>query len=44
MFLNPRWKGFDVARDASGHWRHSARRNRARPGLSLADVPGLTQY
>ncbi|MEU2740000.1 ATP-dependent DNA ligase [Streptomyces sp. NPDC007095] len=31
-----------VARDASGRWRHPARRHRARPDLSPADVPRLT--
>ncbi|WP_235614041.1 ATP-dependent DNA ligase [Streptomyces olivochromogenes] len=34
--------GVDVARDASGRWRHLARRHRARPDLSPADVPRLT--
>ncbi|WP_244172583.1 ATP-dependent DNA ligase [Streptomyces europaeiscabiei] len=34
--------GVDVARDASGRWRHPARWHRARPGLSPADVPRLT--
>ncbi|MFF4550599.1 ATP-dependent DNA ligase [Streptomyces sp. NPDC001435] len=34
--------GVDVARDASGRWRHPARMHRARPDLSLADVPHLT--
>jgi hypothetical protein len=33
--------GVDVARDASGRWRHPARLHRARPDLSPADVPGL---
>ncbi|MFC4508259.1 MULTISPECIES: hypothetical protein [Streptomyces] len=32
----------DVARDASGQWRHPARWHRARPDLSPADVPHLT--
>ncbi|MFF2431628.1 ATP-dependent DNA ligase [Streptomyces mirabilis] len=32
----------DVARDASGRWRHPARRHRARPDLSPTDVPHLT--
>ncbi len=31
--------GVDVARDASGRWRHPARWHRARPDLSPADVP-----
>ncbi|MFF7887525.1 hypothetical protein ACH40F_40275 [Streptomyces sp. NPDC020794] len=31
--------GVDVARDASGRWRHPARRHRARPDLSPSDVP-----
>ncbi|MEU0896779.1 ATP-dependent DNA ligase [Streptomyces massasporeus] len=31
--------GVDVARDASGRWRHPARLHRARPDLSSADVP-----
>jgi hypothetical protein len=34
--------GLDVARDASGGWRHPARWHRARPDLSPADVPHLT--
>ncbi|MEU5485654.1 hypothetical protein [Streptomyces mirabilis] len=34
--------GVDVARDTSGRWRHPARRHRARPDLSPADVPRLT--
>jgi hypothetical protein len=34
--------GVDVARDASGRWRHPARWHRARPGLSPADVPRWT--
>ncbi|MGW5609365.1 ATP-dependent DNA ligase [Streptomyces sp. NPDC003753] len=34
--------GVDVARDASGRWRHPARLHRARPDLSPADVPRLT--
>ncbi|MCM3267018.1 ATP-dependent DNA ligase [Streptomyces thermoviolaceus] len=33
--------GVDVARDASGRWRHPARLHRARPELSPADVPRL---
>ncbi|MFJ9250477.1 ATP-dependent DNA ligase [Streptomyces sp. NPDC101776] len=33
--------GVDVARDASGRWRHPARWHRARPDLSPADVPRL---
>ncbi|MEU7306074.1 hypothetical protein [Streptomyces sp. NPDC007206] len=33
--------GVDVARDASGRWRHPARWYRARPDLSRADVPRL---
>ncbi|WP_329538272.1 ATP-dependent DNA ligase (plasmid) [Streptomyces sp. NBC_01450] len=33
--------GVDVTRDASGRWRHPARRHRARPDLSPADVPHL---
>ncbi|MGW3480206.1 ATP-dependent DNA ligase [Streptomyces althioticus] len=33
--------GVDVARDASGRWRHHARLHRARPDLSPADVPRL---
>ncbi|MDX3696419.1 hypothetical protein PV726_40210 [Streptomyces europaeiscabiei] len=36
--------GVDVARDASGRWRHPARRHRARPDLSPADVPRLTSH
>ncbi|WP_229925604.1 ATP-dependent DNA ligase [Streptomyces longispororuber] len=32
----------DVARDASGRWRHPARWHRARPDLSPADVPRWT--
>ncbi|UOB07642.1 ATP-dependent DNA ligase [Streptomyces sp. HP-A2021] len=31
--------GVDVARDASGRWRHPARLHRARPDLSPANVP-----
>ncbi|KOG61021.1 ATP-dependent DNA ligase [Streptomyces antibioticus] len=34
--------GVDVARDASGRWRHPARWHRAWPDLSPADVPRLT--
>ncbi|MYS92326.1 hypothetical protein GTY47_22430 [Streptomyces sp. SID5464] len=34
--------GIDVARDASGRWRHPARLHRARPDLSPADVARLT--
>ncbi|MFE2462973.1 hypothetical protein [Streptomyces sp. NPDC059402] len=35
--------GVDVARDASGRWRHPARRHRARPDLPPSpDVPLLT--
>ncbi|MEU7062035.1 ATP-dependent DNA ligase [Streptomyces sp. NPDC046197] len=34
--------GVDVARDASGRWRHPARLHRARPDLSPTDVPRLT--
>ncbi|MFD9223500.1 hypothetical protein ACFWDI_26665 [Streptomyces sp. NPDC060064] len=34
--------GADVARDASGRWRHPARLHRARPDLSPADIPRLT--
>ncbi|MEW2513821.1 hypothetical protein [Streptomyces sp. NPDC046870] len=34
--------GVDVARDASGRWRHPARWYRARPDLSRAGVPRLT--
>lgn len=34
--------GVDVARDASGRWRHPMRWHRARPDLSPADVPRLT--
>ncbi|MET7920989.1 ATP-dependent DNA ligase [Streptomyces avermitilis] len=33
--------GVDVARDASGRWRHPARWHRARPDLSPADIPRL---
>ncbi|WP_367318110.1 ATP-dependent DNA ligase [Streptomyces sp. HUAS ZL42] len=33
--------GVDVARDASGRWRHPARLHRARPDLSPADTPRL---
>ncbi|WP_405958978.1 hypothetical protein OG239_01215 [Streptomyces sp. NBC_00868] len=32
----------DVARDASGRWRHPARLHRARPDLQPADIPRLT--
>ncbi|WP_392900960.1 ATP-dependent DNA ligase [Streptomyces sp. LN699] len=31
--------GVDVARDASGRWRHAARWHRARPDLSPTDAP-----
>lgn len=34
--------GVDVARNASGRWRHPACWHRARPDLSPADVPRLT--
>ncbi|MET9503508.1 hypothetical protein ABZY42_17520 [Streptomyces sp. NPDC006622] len=34
--------GVDIARDASGRWRHPARWHRARPDLSSTDVPRLT--
>ncbi|MEU1458095.1 ATP-dependent DNA ligase [Streptomyces avermitilis] len=34
--------GVDVARDASGRWRHPARLHRARPDLSPTDVPRWT--
>ncbi|MER7694125.1 ATP-dependent DNA ligase [Streptomyces sp. NPDC097610] len=34
--------GVDVARDASGRWRHPARLHRARPDLSPTDVPHLS--
>jgi hypothetical protein len=34
--------GVDVARDASGRWRHPANLHRARPDLSPTDVPRLT--
>ncbi|MFJ8363847.1 hypothetical protein [Streptomyces sp. NPDC093984] len=34
--------GIDVARDASGRWRHPARLHRARPDLSPTDVPRMT--
>ncbi|MEU0032076.1 ATP-dependent DNA ligase [Streptomyces sp. NPDC006335] len=34
--------GVDVARDASGRWRHPARWHRARPDLTPADVPTFT--
>jgi hypothetical protein len=40
--VDPAWVvevGVDVARDASGRWRHPARLHRARPDLSPADVP-----
>ncbi|WP_258053914.1 ATP-dependent DNA ligase [Streptomyces sp. Ru72] len=33
--------GVDVARDASGRWRHPARLHRARPDLSPTNVPHL---
>ncbi|WP_237523007.1 hypothetical protein [Streptomyces sp. SID1328] len=33
--------GVDVARDASGRWRHPARWHRPRPDLSPTDVPRL---
>ncbi|MGW2841800.1 ATP-dependent DNA ligase [Streptomyces sp. NPDC001493] len=33
--------GVDVARDASGRWRHPARWHRPRPDLSVAEVPRL---
>jgi ATP-dependent DNA ligase len=33
--------GVDVARDASGRWRHPARLHRARPDLSPTDAPRL---
>ncbi|WP_128434118.1 ATP-dependent DNA ligase [Streptomyces cyaneus] len=33
--------GVDVARDASGRWRHPARRHRARPDLSPTDIAPL---
>jgi ATP-dependent DNA ligase len=33
--------GVDVARDASGRWRHPARLHRARPDLQPADTPRL---
>ena len=33
--------GVDVARDASGRWRHPARWHCARPDLSPTDVPHL---
>ncbi|MFF3934235.1 ATP-dependent DNA ligase [Streptomyces hirsutus] len=32
----------DVARDASGRWRHPVRLHRARSDLSSADIPSLT--
>ncbi|WP_328834890.1 ATP-dependent DNA ligase [Streptomyces europaeiscabiei] len=31
--------GVDIARDASGRWRHPARWHRARPDLSPTDIP-----
>ncbi|WP_217242193.1 ATP-dependent DNA ligase [Streptomyces sp. AC555_RSS877] len=31
--------GVDVARDASGRWRHAVRLARIRTDLSLTDVP-----
>ncbi|MGV9277760.1 ATP-dependent DNA ligase [Streptomyces griseosporeus] len=34
--------GVDVARDASGRWRHPARWHRGRPDLTPADVPRLS--
>jgi ATP-dependent DNA ligase len=34
--------GVDVARDASGRWRHPARLHCARPDLSPSDVPRWT--
>ncbi|MFJ9026014.1 ATP-dependent DNA ligase [Streptomyces sp. NPDC102259] len=34
--------GVDVARDASGQWRHPARLHRSRPDLSPADLPRMT--
>ncbi|MFG2368848.1 hypothetical protein ACGFY3_45875 [Streptomyces mirabilis] len=34
--------GVDVARDASGRWRHPARWHRARPDLSPTDISHLT--
>ncbi|MFH8500548.1 ATP dependent DNA ligase [Streptomyces coeruleorubidus] len=34
--------GVDVARDASGRWRHPARLHRPRTDLSPTDVPFLT--
>ncbi|USQ85628.1 ATP-dependent DNA ligase [Streptomyces phaeoluteigriseus] len=34
--------GIDVARDATGRWRHPKRWHRARPVLSPDDVPRLT--
>ncbi|MFE7838742.1 hypothetical protein ACFU53_22645 [Streptomyces sp. NPDC057474] len=34
--------GVDVARDASGRWRHPARWHRSRPDLSPTDAPRLT--
>ncbi|MFJ5212856.1 ATP dependent DNA ligase [Streptomyces nigra] len=33
--------GVDVARDASGRWRHPARWHRTRPDLAVTDVPHL---
>ncbi|MFH8939519.1 ATP-dependent DNA ligase [Streptomyces griseosporeus] len=34
--------GVDVARDASGRWRHPARWHRPRPDLTPTDVPRLS--
>ncbi|WP_256096177.1 hypothetical protein [Streptomyces sp. LUP30] len=34
--------GVDVARDASGRWRHPARWHRARPDITPADVHTFT--
>ncbi|WSQ15890.1 hypothetical protein OG604_50540 [Streptomyces sp. NBC_01231] len=34
--------GVDVARDASGRWRHPTRWHRARPDLSPTGIPHLT--
>ncbi|MFD9042529.1 ATP dependent DNA ligase [Streptomyces bottropensis] len=34
--------GVGVTRDASGRWRHPARRHRSRHDLSPADVPRMT--
>lgn len=36
--------GVDVARDASGRWRHPARLHRPRTDLSPTDVPGLSPH